>query len=101
MPADDFNARVSATMLVYRESCREHHDRVSGDGAVSEKTAARLIGVSTRTLARRYAEGRPMPRFSMCDDLHRRYRLGDLAAWTERGYDRDERTGNIENFGAV
>jgi hypothetical protein len=85
MPAD-FNAAVDETLFVFREWCREHHARLSGDKAVSESIAGRLIGRSGRTLSRWIAEGRPVPRYRVCADGRRSYRLRDLAIWVEAGY---------------
>jgi hypothetical protein len=79
--------RIAATERALLAACRDAGAFVSGDGRVSEATAARLLGIAPGTLRNKRSDSDNAP------PCYRRplagcsysYRVAELAAWIEGG----------------
>jgi len=74
--------RVESCRLALERSCRDAGCWVSGDGRVSEETAAALLGLAPGTLCNKRAEGTAPPHYRIGGGGSRvSYGLSDLARW--------------------
>lgn len=75
---------IAATLAALHAACAEAGCPMSGDGRVSETTAAELLGVEAATLAKRRQCGNAPPAYRLPVGAGRvSYRLTDLAQWIE------------------
>ncbi|RRW47256.1 hypothetical protein EGJ52_03010 [Pseudomonas luteola] len=84
--SETFDERVEATMQLLINSCREWDITIAGDMSVTEGDTERLIGYSPGALRAQRQEGKcRMPRRLIGNRW--RYRLSDIAAEFEKGYE--------------
>jgi hypothetical protein len=82
---EEWRARIEATAALLRHACREMSAWVSGDGRVSEETAAKLLDLEPATLAKwRQASSGPVFYRLGGRGYKVSYRLADVAEYIER-----------------
>lgn len=77
-------SRIAATERKLAETCKETGAWISADGRVGEGTCARLLGISSGTLANKRTDGTAPPFYQLSGGGHRvTYSLFDVASWIE------------------
>lgn len=77
-------SRIEATRRALKASCRDAGAWISGDGRIGEEDAARLLGISSGTLANKRADGTAPPFYQLGGGGHRiTFALFDIASWIE------------------